>query len=89
MNRGPLLTLIALAGPMRRSAAPSPNEVVLDDGDLGVFQVAIRGFLSSPYGVPYNATHGGVRLVMPDRTIRVCAAPRAEPFSYECIAPAD
>jgi hypothetical protein len=84
-----VLTLIALTGQMRRSVAPSPNEGALSDADLEVSQVAIRGFLSSPYGDPYNVTHGGVRMVMPDRTIRVCVAPRGEPYSYDCIRSSD
>lgn len=50
----------------------SPHITELQDDDIAVTRAAILGFLASDSGVPYNMTHEGVRMVVPDRTIRVC-----------------
>ena len=73
--------------PVQRNTVRAGAELTLND--VEVLRVAIDGFLRSPYGVPYNMAHGGVRMVLPDRTIPVCALPKDSPFSYECISRSD
>ena len=68
---------------------PHPDDADVNAEDLIVLRTAINGFLASSYGVPYNVAHGGVNMVVPDRTIRACTPPAYIPYSYECIPPED